>query len=584
MKDDGIAKVILRVIRQSGRSSSQFVSGIVWRVLERLLDVVPMIMCFVWIQSVLSAEAGAEVESFSAVMMALLLGGVFALQLGCALLGQRNSFLGSYFIMGGYREKLLDRVHQLPLGALYRYRTGQLTDMVTDDVLRIENIFTHLAIELVTSLIVPLMLVAGMMWFNWELASSLIVGLPFALVVLHLCRKLFVRMSQHKQDSYRDTSGLIVEFVTGIRTLRLYHRAELWLTRLYQHFDQMIKMSIGVETWGAGPVVLYRLLLELGLVAFLVTAARSVEQGLAEPLVLILFMLLAYRVLSPLLEMGQHLTVLRFAVQSEQKLQGLYHEPLLTEPALPACPEAYSVSFRDVSFAYETSTVLDELSFHIPEKSITAIVGPSGSGKSTVMNLLARFYDPGKGAVSIGGKDIRALGTDTLYQNISMVFQQVQLFDGTIIDNIRVGRPEATEAEVVEVCKMANCDAFIRKLPDGYHSRIGESGACLSGGERQRVSIARALLKNAPIILLDEATASVDSVTQHHIQQALNQLVQDKTVIMIAHRLSTVRDADQILVLDKGRIVQSGRHDDLIDHEGLYKQLWLAQNEPVNSL
>lgn len=578
MKNDGIVAVMFRVMQWSGRSSSQFVSGIIWRVFERLLEAVPMVVCFLWVQSVMNAETGLADEGYSALTMAAVLGVVFIAQLGCAMVGQRNSFLGSYFIMGGYREKLLDRVQQLPLGTLYKYRTGQLTDMVTEDVHRIENIFTHLAIEVLTSFIVPVMLVLGLMGFNWELAVSLLVGLPFALLVLHVCRKLFARVSQTKQDSFRDASGLIVEFVTGIRPLRLFHRTDRWLTRLYRHFDLIIKATIGVETWGAGPVVLYRLLLELGLVVFLVVAARTVELGSVDPLNLILFMLLAYRVLSPLYDMGQHLTVLRFAVQSELKLQRLYGEPLLPEPEIPVSPEDYGISFNLVRFAYEDSPVLNSLSFEVPQNTITAIVGPSGAGKSTVMNLLARFYDPSQGSVCIGGVDIRIMGTDLLYQNISMVFQQVQLFDGTVMDNVRVGRPTATDDEVIDACSAAYCDDFIRQLPDGYHTIIGEGGACLSGGERQRVSIARALLKNAPIIMLDEATASVDSVTQYHLQQALSQLVKDKTVIMIAHRLSTVRDADQILVLDKGRIAQKGKHECLLRQGGLYQELWSAQN------
>ncbi len=233
---------------------------------------------------------------------------------------------------------------------------------------------------------------------------------------------------------------------------------------------------------------------------FLVVAARTVELGSVDPLNLILFMLLAYRVLSPLYDMGgQHLTVLRFAVQSELKLQRLYGEPLLPEPEIPVSPEDYGISFNLVRFAYENSPVLNSLSFEVPQNTITAIVGPpSGAGKSTVMNLLARFYDPSQGSVCIGGVDIRIMGTDLLYQNISMVFQQVQLFDGTVMDNVRVGRPTATDDEVIDACSAAYCDDFIRQLPDGYHTIIGEGGACLSGGERQRVSIARALLKNAP--------------------------------------------------------------------------------------
>ncbi|UTV29666.1 ABC transporter ATP-binding protein [Photobacterium atrarenae] len=579
MQADSILGVILRVIQRSERSSAQLLSGMIWRIAERLLDVLPMLVCFWWLQAVLMADVGGTGEvTPSIAMVTALLVGIFSLQLFCAIHGQKNSFLGSYSIMGGYREKLLDRAHQLPLGALYRYRTGQLTDMVTDDVLRVENIFTHLVIEVLTTLLIPVVLVAGLMWVDWQLALSLIIGMPFAFWVLQVTRKLFVRMSQDKQAVYRDTSGLIVEFVSGIKTLRFYHRAELWLGKLYRHFDEMIRMSIKVEQWGAVPVVLYRLLLELGLVVFFLIAANKIDAGSASPLTLLLFMLLAHRVISPLLEMGQHLTILRYAVQCEGKLQGLYDEALLSEPEKAAGITEYSVCFDGVSFGYESMPVLHNISFTARHQAVTAIVGPSGSGKSTVMNLLARFYDPDQGTIRVGGKDVKALGSEGLYQHISMVFQQVQLFDGTIMDNVRIGRPSASDEDVFAACKMAYCGEFINRLPAGYQTLIGESGASLSGGERQRLSIARALLKDAPIILLDEATASVDAITQHYIQQALSELVKDKTVIMIAHRLSTIRDADQILVLDSGQLVQRGCHDELLKQEGLYQELWSAQN------
>ena len=574
MKTDSILKVALRIIRQSERSPSQFIIGGAWRLVERLLDVVPMLVCFWWLQSVLLA--GVAIASPSVAVLAAVLVSIFVVQLFCAMQAHKNSFLGSYAIMAGYREKLLDRVHQLPLGTLYRYRTGQLTDMATEDVVKIENIFTHMIIDLFTSFLIPLLLLVGLMWIDWRLALSFLICLPVAFVVLQLTRKLYVRMSQTKQEASRETSGLIVEFVTGIKTLRLYNKADLWLTKLYRQFDEMVRLSIKVEQWGAGPIVLYRLLIEFGLVFFLLASANAIESSSVSPLTLLLFMLLAYRVISPLLELGEHLSVLRYAVQSEQKLNTLYEEELLAEPEYAEGIHEYTVRFENVEFGYDETTVLNNVSFTAPAKTITAIVGPSGSGKSTIVNLLARFYDPNQGDIVIGDKSIRAIGSEKLYENISMVFQQVQLFDGTIIDNVRIGRPNATDEEVFEACRLAYCDEFIQQLPEKYQTYVGESGASLSGGERQRLSIARAILKDSPIILLDEASASVDAITQYHIQQALTELVKDKTVIMIAHRLSTVRDADQILVLDDGHIVERGTHQQLLNHEGLYAQLWYA--------
>ena len=581
--DSSIFRIIVRVIHSSGRSPGLFLSGLSWRILERILDLLPLLAVFFWLQNILLSKGDNDEAEASILWLAGTLLLIFLIQLVAAWKGQRNSFLGGYRIMAGYREQLLDRVHQLPLGVLAEYRTGQLADMMTDDVQRIENIFTHQVVELLTSLLVPLLLFIALLWVDWHLAIGLMAGFPLALLFLQLSRNLFIRVSQAKQDALRYTSGMVVEYVTGLRTLRLFNKAGVWLKRLYLQFDHITRTSIGVEIWGAGPVVLYRLLTELGLVAFLTLAAVQIAgmtpaQDQTELLSLLLFILLAYRMLGPLLEMAEHLAVLRFTVQSEHKLQELYQRAPLSEPGSAEIPRNNDLIVQDLSFGYDNeSLILDQLNFRVPENSMTAIVGPSGSGKSTLMSLLARFYDPQQGSVSLGGSDLKALGSEQLYQKVSMVFQQVQLFDGTIADNIRIGRPDASEQQIREACKAAWCDDFISKLPEGYNTRIGEGGSCLSGGERQRLSIARALLKDAPVLLLDEATASVDTETQYHIQRALSRLVQGRTVIMIAHRLSTIRHASQIIVLNQGKIVQRGRHDELLDCDGMYRRLWQAQ-------
>lgn len=573
-----ILQVINRVIQHSGRSPAQFYTGLIWQIIERCLGLVPIVICYFWLVHVLSHDNAASADSLLPLLLVLALLGVFLLQLLFANWGLRNSFVGSYHIMGGYREQTLNRVHQLPLGTLHRYRVGQLSDVLTDDINRVETIFTHLAAELFATAAIPLMFFLVLLWVDWRLTLALAASFPFALLVLSGSRRLFVHMSRQKQETFRDTAGLLVEFVTGIKSLRLFNRADQWLSRLYQQFDYMTKMSLGVEAWGAGPVVLYRLLVELGLVFLLLVCALLVGSEGEQPLTWLLFLLLAHKLIAPLLEMAEHLTVMRYAIQSERKIEALRSEAVLAEPTQPQQPQGYQVQFDHVQFAYDAETVLHDLSFTVPANTITAIVGPSGAGKSTVMHLLARFYEPSAGTVSLGGVDIRAIGTDGLYQHVSMVFQQVQLYDGTIMENIRIGRPEASDEDVVAACQAAYCDGFIQALPDGYNTRIGESGQRLSGGERQRLSIARALLKDAPVLLLDEATASVDPQAQYEIQTALSRLAVGRTVIMIAHRLSTVRDADQILVLDQGRMVEEGTHQSLLQHKGLYKTLWEAQN------
>lgn len=237
------------------------------------------------------------------------------------------------------------------------------------------------------------------------------------------------------------------------------------------------------------------------------------------------------------------------------------------------------MAFEGVGFRYDTSAewVLRDVSFRAPQGRIVAVVGPSGGGKSTLLHLLARFFDPQEGRITLGGVDLRDLGPDRLYDHLSFVFQDVQLFDGSVLENVRIGRPDATDAEVMAACRAARCDEFIRRLPQGYETPIGENGQRLSGGQRQRLSIARALLKDAPVLLLDEATASVDPEAQHEIQEAISRLIKGRTVIVIAHRLHTIQHADQILLLAQGRIIERGSHDELLRAGGLYRDMWALQ-------
>lgn len=580
-----IVESVERVIYQSACSARQFYWGLVWRVLERGFEVLPFLLCYFWLNQVFSVDVTvaekAVIETANievAGVFACLLFITFICQLICSYLGQQQSFLGSYRIMAAYREQLIDRVRQLPLGSLYQYRSGQLADILTDDVKRIESIFTHLAADLFSAALMPLILLFGLLWLDWRLSLSLIIGLPLALWVLNSVRYFFSEIGRRKQDKFRQTAGILVEFVTGIKTLQLFNCADVWLSRLNRNFDDIKHLSLGLEAWGAGPVLIYRLLVELGLVFFLIVCSQLVTTD-HTILKSLLFLLLAYKLLGPLLEVAEHLTVLRFAVQSEKKTQALFAGELLAEPDQCVKLSSYDITFDNVCFAYDETLSLSNIDFEVKQNTITAIVGPSGSGKSSLMNLLARFYDPCSGVVRLGGHDLKAIGTEQLYDKVSIVFQQVQLYDASVIENIKIGRLDSTHADVVAACQSANCHDFIMQLPQGYNTRIGEGGTRLSGGERQRLSIARALLKNAPILLLDEATASVDSDSQYEIQRALNQLVVGRTVIMVAHRLSTVKNANQIIVLDEGRIVEKGSHQNLIHGDGLYKKLWHAQSE-----
>jgi sulfate-transporting ATPase/ATP-binding cassette subfamily B protein len=616
---------IRRVIQQSHCSPAQFYQGLLYRTIERCIEIMPMLVCFAWVYTIQtnsslvevswlwlfpdialstielstvelagSTHDASQMKSQNIGLFTLLLISLFILQLIFSYLGQRQSVLGSYHIIQGYRERLINRVRQLPLGNIYQHRSGQLAEMLTQDIKRIESIFTHISADLCSAIFAPFIWIIALLWLDWQLALSLIAGLPLAVLVLNGTRHLFCSISARKQDLFRNTAGSLTEFTLGIKTLRLFNQTQQWVVSLGKRFEDLKALSIGVEAWGAGPVLSYRLILEASVIVLFLVIANASNNSLvssADTLSSILFLLLAYKLLGPLLEVSENLTVLRFAIESENKLNALFTMVLFSEPEQPCNPERFDIQFDKVSFSYEQQdrqqgslqktrqSTLQNISFVVPEKTVTAIVGPSGAGKSSIVNLVARFYEASAGNISIGGHHLANIGTDLLYEHISVVFQQVQLYDATVMENIRVGRQSATDAEVIAACKAVNCDYFICALPQGYQTCVGEGGSRLSGGERQRLSIARGLLKNAPILLLDEITSSVDPYNQYLIQQALNTLAQDKTVIVIAHRLSTIVNADQIIVINEGQIVEQGTHSSLIKNAGIYEQLWLAQGK-----
>ena len=560
-------ETVRRIVRDSGQPAGPLVTGVLLRTFDKGLSIAPFFLAYLGLEA---AFLGGKAEILWA---ALWLVGILAAQMACSVLGQRAGFLGGYDLMLGYRARVAEQVGRLPLGCLQQWQVGQLASVVTEDVKRVEDIFTHVVGELLSNVTAPLLFLIGLAWLDWRLTLALMLTLPVAVLGLNAASGFFLVQGRSKQGLLHDTSGLIVEFLGGLKTLRLFNRTENWLDRLERQFAAIRRASLGVEAWGGGSVQFYRLCLEGGLVS-LVLAASWLDQ--VPPLSWLLFVLLAGRLLEPLLEAAAYLTQLRGMVLGEKRIRALLEEPLLPE-GNGTLSGSGEITFDAVRFRYEDQWVLRDVSFQIAPGSMTAIVGPSGAGKSTVLHLVARFFDPQAGCIRIGGQDIRAVTTEDLYRHLGFVFQDVQLFDGTILENLLIGKPDASADEIAEACRAAYCDGFIARLPDGLETRVGENGQLLSGGERQRLSIARAVLKDAPILLLDEATASVDPEAQYEIQQALSRLAHGRTVLVVAHRLHTIRHADQILVLDQGRVAERGRHEVLLAAGGLYAALWADQ-------
>lgn len=576
------------IAKQTPAARTLLLQGILAAVGDRLLTLLPWLLCTWWISQQLQTPS----SPFDITLAFSLLTGLLILRLVASWQGQLRSFLGAYQATTGYRQRLLAWLHRLPLGQLQQQHQGRLNALLTDDVKRFEDIFTHLLPELIASLSVPIIGVLVLSLFAPLLAMAVLLPMPLALFALYKFQYGLLQESRRKQQLQQNSAGMLLEFLGGILTLRIFNRSARWQQKLTEQFDQLRHASLGVEAWGGGAIQLYRLLLETSLVSLLLIAGLQQSQQLLQPEMLLISLLLAPRLIEPLLEAGAWLAQLRTLSLAAQRTHRLFGQSAVIEGSQQLDIQKHDespqtshgkidIEFHQLSFHYaaddKATAGIQNVSCQMKAGQTVAIVGPSGAGKSTLLHLITRFYDPQAGHISLNGIDIRQLSLRHLYQQISFVQQDVQLFAGSILENVHVGSPQASEEQVIAACQQAGCDEFIQKLAEGYNTQLGENGCTLSGGQRQRLSIARALLHQTPILLLDEATASVDSITQHSIQQMLQKLQGQRTLVMIAHRLHSITFADHILVMDNGNLVEQGNHQKLLEQRGLYAHLWQQQ-------
>ncbi|MEM9973308.1 MAG: ABC transporter ATP-binding protein [Pseudomonadota bacterium] len=471
-------------------------------------------------------------------------------------------------------SRLGQHIAKLPLGWFVGERVGLIGRLTSQGVIDVIGIPAHLLRALVTGLVTPITVIVLMFIFDWRLALAALITLPVAAALYRWTGVLTERSDHRVNESAAEAAGRIVEFAQAQPILRAFGEAERRLSHLdvalsQQHAatrHQMLSVAQGLMSLVVLMQIAFTILLVFG-----VNLALGGEIEAAE---LVALLVLVARYVEPVIGAAELEGSLRIARNSIGRMDALLKTAPLPEPAAPRMPKGTEISFEDVRFSYGAETVLDGVSFTAPARAMTAIVGPSGSGKTTLLRLIARFWDVCDGVVRIGGVDVREIATEELIAQISVVFQDVYLFDGTIAENIRLGRPKATDAEVTEAACLARVDEIADRLPGGLDARVGEGGSILSGGERQRVSIARAILKDAPIVLLDEATSALDPVNDLAVQAALRALTRDKTLVVVAHRLQTVRGADQIVVLDKRRVAEVGNHETLLSASGRYAEFW----------
>lgn len=478
----------------------------------------------------------------------------------------------SYQLTARDRLAVGDALKRVSLGYFQQVSTGNILSSITTGLSTLEGMGIRMIDNFVGGylnffvIFVALLVFSPLTALIALLAAAL--SLAFMLIISHYSRK----NSPIEAQANKDMTGAVIEYARGLAVVKSFGKSGASMESVTKAIDDSKKIHLKIE-WGYVPGnALHLLALKCGSVGLAMASALMCLAGRMDFTVMLMFVFFSFSIFASLEPISDSAHTLGVIDDAMDQLDALKGESLIDSDGKDVKIDHYDIEFNNVNFGYDSRQVLKNVSFKIPEKTSTAIVGPSGSGKTTICSLLARFYDPQSGSISVGGHDLKEFTCDSLLSNISMVFQNVYLFNDTIRANICFGKPDATEEEMILAAKKARCHDFIMALPNGYDTVVGEGGGTLSGGEKQRISIARAIMKNAPIIILDEATASIDPENEHLIQSAISELTRGKTIITIAHRLATIQNADQILVVDDGQIAEAGTHDELVKKDGLYKR------------
>lgn len=503
----------------------------------------------------------------------------FSVMLWAERKAYRANFRGAYEMSAEGRISLAEHLRRLSLGFLSRHDPGDLSSMLITDFAMAETGISHHLPQLMGALVMPILAFLSLLWIDWRMAVAMFIAMPFACLILWLSTSVQNRLSGAQIRAKIEAGNRLEEYLQGIRVMKAYNLLGSRFVRLRDAFLNLKRAAIRQEAL-LGPFVLLSItIVRAGLTLMVVCGTYLLLRGELSVLTFVMFLIVGSRVFDPLTSALTNFTEFRYFSIAGGRILSLMKES--EQSGTRQVPESGDITFAHVSFAYQDKQVLHDISCQFQKNTLTALVGPSGCGKSTLMKLCARFYDPQHGRVLYNGVPMNECEPESLMHHVSMVFQDVYLFQDTIRNNIRFGKSDATDAEIEEAARQACCHDFIMHLPQGYDTMVGEGGCTLSGGEKQRLSIARAILKNAPVILLDEATASLDPENEVSVQRAIDTLIKGRTVIVIAHRLKTIKNASQIFVLDHGRIVEQGRHVDLMAKDGLYARLWNIQEKAL---
>ena len=492
------------------------------------------------------------------------------------------TFLSSYQESANMRIRLAERLRKLPLSFFGKRDLADLTTTIMADCAFVEKAFSHFIPELIGALISTVLIGVGLLAANWRMGIAVLWVAPVSFLLAALTRPLVDRMERRQKGKKIAASDGIQECIENIQDIRANNQSADYLEKLDQKIMDVESITVKLQLLNGTLVTSAQMILKIGMATTVLVGASLLVSGSISFMIFLMFMLAATRLYQPLSGCLQNLSAVYSTLLVVERMKSI-EEQKIQQGREDAAYRGYDIVFDRVGFSYkEGEPVLREVSFTARQGQVTALVGPSGGGKSTSAKLAARFWDIDKGTITIGGCDISKIEPETLLKSFAIVFQDVVLFNNTIMENIRLGRKGASDEEVLAAARAAQCEEFISRLPEGYQTRIGENGSTLSGGERQRLSIARALLKDAPIILMDEATASLDVENETLVQEAISNLVKDKTVLIIAHRMRTVAGADQIVVLKDGCVAEQGTPEKLLENNGIYRHMTELQNRSLS--
>ncbi len=540
--------------------------GIFYEIIRCVLEALQFVALFVVLDGLVhdSITTQTAIISFG-IMLASVLGTSLFWDLAHAKEGE-----GSYRTCENKRIQIGNRMKYMPMGYFNSHSLGNLTSVATATMSDLESMAFVVIVRTLVGVIHAVIFSLAMCYFNWKLSLIFLLGVILFMIINTMLLHCSRRLSPKRLEAQTKFMDAVLEYIQGMGVVRAFHMVNQSNSAMGKTIEETQKKNMLLERRRIPYIAAEQIVLRIASAAAAFCSIALFINGTLEMSYCLMILVSAFMVYSQLESAGEMFFMLSMIDASIDRVEEINQSPQIDIDGKEQRPARLDIEMRDVSFSYGDKKVINHVSLVVPQGTTTAIVGPSGSGKTTLVNLIARFWDVDSGSVRIGGIDVKDYKLDSLMKNISMVFQNVYLFPDTIENNIKFGSPNAAHEDVVRAAKAARCHEFILALPDGYQTVIGESGATISGGEKQRISIARAIMKDAPIIILDEATANVDPENEAELQKAIEALTQGKTIIMIAHRLKTVKNADQIIVINQGKISQQGTHDELIKQTGIY--------------